>query len=110
MQFIYIYLFVICFLGLHPRHMDASRLGVDQSCMQLPAYTTATAMQDLSCVCNLYISSWQPWILNPPIKARDGTCILMDTGQIGFCCAARGTPTYAIYDRLLPYSGINERQ
>ena len=33
------------FLGLHPRHMEVSRLGV-QSELQLPAYPTATAMPD----------------------------------------------------------------
>ena len=37
-------------------------------------------MQDLSHVCDLYHSSWQCWILNPLSKARDQTCILMDTG------------------------------
>ena len=45
-------------------HMEIPRLGV-QSEVQLPAYTTATAMRDASHVYNLYYSSQQRWILNP---------------------------------------------
>ena len=50
--------------------------------LQMPAYTTATAMQDLSCFCDLHLSSQQHQILNPLSKARDGTCILWDASQI----------------------------
>ena len=64
------YSFILVFLGPHLWHMEVPRLGV-QSELQLPAYTTATAMWDLSCVCSLYHSSWQPWILKPLSKARD---------------------------------------
>ena len=35
------------FLGLHSRHMEGPRLGVESE-LQLPAYTTATAVQDRS--------------------------------------------------------------
>ena len=38
--------------------------------LQLLAYTTATAMQDLSRVCNLHHSSQQCQILNPLSKAK----------------------------------------
>ena len=34
---------------------------------------------DLSCICDLHYSSQQQWILNLLIKAKDWTCILMDT-------------------------------
>ena len=37
--------FFFCFLGLHSWHMEVPRL---------PAYTTATAMQDLSHACDLH--------------------------------------------------------
>ena len=47
-----------------------------------PAYTTATAMPDPSCVCNLHHSSWQRQILNPLSEARDQICILMDTRRV----------------------------
>ena len=40
-----------CFLGLHLRHMEVHRLG-DESQLQPPAYTTATAARDPSLVCD----------------------------------------------------------
>ena len=39
------YFFFFFFLGLHPQHMKGPRLGVESE-LQLPAYTTATAMPD----------------------------------------------------------------
>ena len=41
--------FIFCFLGLHLWHMEVPRLGVKLE-LQLLAYATATAMQDLSSV------------------------------------------------------------
>ena len=61
--------------------MEVPRLGTELE-LQLPAYTTATAMQDLSRVCDLYHSSQQHQILNPLSKARDQICILMDTSWV----------------------------
>ena len=58
--------------------MEVPRLGVESE-LQLPAYTTATAMQDLSRIFNLHHSSRQHQILNPLRKARDWTHILVDT-------------------------------
>ena len=57
----------------------SSRLGVESE-LQLLAYATATATQDLNRACDLHRSSRQCSILNPPSGARDQTCILMDTG------------------------------
>ena len=71
--------------------MEVPRLGVQLE-LQFPAYTTVTAMQDLSCICNLHHSSWQPQILNLLSEARDGTCNLKVPSQIHFCCATMGTP------------------
>ena len=61
--------------------MEVPRLGVELE-LQLPAYTTATALPDLSCICDLHHSSWQHQILNPLRKARHQTYILMDTSQV----------------------------
>jgi len=69
---------LLSFLRPHSQHMDVPRLGV-KSELQLPAYTTATAMQDPNHTCHLHCRLWQPWILNPLSKARDQTCILTDT-------------------------------
>ena len=62
-------LFFFFYLGLHLKHMEVCRLWV-KSELQLPAYTTATAMWDPSQVCNLHHSSWQRQTLNP--RARPG--------------------------------------
>ena len=58
------------FLGLHPQHMEVPRLRVHSELL-LPAYTRATAMPDLSRICDLHHSEWQRQILNPLSKARD---------------------------------------
>ena len=83
--------FFLVFLGPHPWHMEVPRLGVESE-LQLPAYTTATEMPDLSCVCDLHHSSWQHRIFNPLSNARDRTCILWIL--IGFVnhLATKGTP------------------
>ena len=47
------------------------RLGIELE-LQVSAYTTATAtaVLDLSCVCDLHHSSWHSWILN--VRMRPG--------------------------------------
>ena len=62
--------------------MEVPRLGVESE-LQLLAYATATATQDLKCGYDLHHSSWQHWILNPLSRARDQTQVLMDTSQVG---------------------------
>ena len=61
--------------------MEVPRLGIESELQPL-AYTTATALQDLSLICNLHRSLWQHWILNPLSEARDQTPILVDTNQV----------------------------
>ena len=60
--------------------MEAPRLGVESE-LQLPAYATATALQDLSCIYDLCHSLWQHF-LNPLTEARDRVCILTETSQV----------------------------
>ena len=74
-------------------HMEVPRLGVKSELYPL-AYATATAIWDLSHVCNLHCSSWHHWILNPLSEARDGTLNLMVPSWIHFRYSARGTPTH----------------
>ena len=50
---LFIYLF--CFLGPHLQHMEVPRAGV-KSELKLLAYTSATATQDLSRICDLHHS------------------------------------------------------
>ena len=61
--------------------MEVPRLGVQLE-LQLPGDTTATATPDPSFICDLHLSSWPRQTLNPPIEARDRTCVLMDTSQV----------------------------
>ena len=67
--------FFFVFLGPHPQHTEVPGQGVES------AYTTGTAMPDLSCVCDLHRSSQQHQILNPLSEVKDQTCILMDANQ-----------------------------
>ena len=77
--------------------MGVPRLGV-QSELQLWAYTTVTATQDLSHVCDLHCSSQQHQILNPMNEARDQTRTLMHTSQICSCCTIMGTAQWITID------------
>ena len=88
--------FCFCYLVLHPRHMKFPRLG-GESELQLLAYATATAMPDLSRICDLHHSTWQRQILNPLSEARDWTHILMGTSQICYCWATVGTPWVQLF-------------
>ena len=80
-RFCFCFCLVFAFLGRYSRRMEVPRLGVELE-LQLPAYTTATAMPDPSRSCNLHHSSQQCWILNPLSKAGDRTCILMDPSRV----------------------------
>ena len=80
------------FLGLHLWHMEVPRLGV-KSELQLPAYTTATATPDLSCVrantiAHVNAGSLTHWV-RPGIEPAFSWII------VGFIThwATRGTPS-----------------
>ena len=61
-------------------HMEVPWLRVESE-LQLPAYTTATAMQDPSRICDQCHSQ----ILNPLSEARDRIYILTDASQVHYC-------------------------
>ena len=88
--------FFFLLFGLHPRYMEVPRLRV-KSELQLPAYTTAIAMQNPSLICDLHHKSQQCQIPNPLCKGRDQTCTLMDTSQICFHCSTMGTPDFFFF-------------
>ena len=56
--------FLVLFLGPNLRHIEVPRLG-SESELQPPAYTTPTATQDPSHICDLHHSAWQIWIPQP---------------------------------------------
>ena len=82
---------VFVFLGPYPWHIEIPRLGVRLE-LQVPAYTTATATPDLSCICGLHWSSQQSRTLNPLSEARDRTYILLDSSWVCYHWATTGTP------------------
>ena len=61
---VFIFCFFFFLFRAHLQHMEVPRLGVEWE-LQLSAYTTATATPDLSLICDLHHSSWQPQILKP---------------------------------------------
>ena len=67
---LYILFYYLFILWLHLPHMEVPRLDVEYE-LQLPAYTTGIAMQDLSRICNLHHSSRQCRILKPAEQTRD---------------------------------------
>ena len=56
MLVLFIYLFITYLFRAAPKHMELPRLGIESE-LQLLAYATATAMQDLSHVCDPHHSS-----------------------------------------------------
>ena len=82
------------FLGPYMRHMEVPRLGVEME-LQLPAYTTVTAMPDPSHIYKLHQSTQQCWILNPLNGATDQMHVFMDSSQVLYHWATMGTPSYS---------------
>ena len=64
--------------------MEVPRLEVGWE-LQLQATVTATAMPDLTMSAIYTTAHSNAWILNPLSKARDRTCVLMDTSQVHYC-------------------------
>ena len=83
-MYFFFFFFFFCFLGQHLQHMEVPRLGVKLE-LQLPAFTTTTATQDLSRVHYRHHNLWQHQILNPLSKASDQTQVLMCTNWVGYC-------------------------
>ena len=89
--FFFFFFFSFFFLGPNLQHMEVPRLGV-QSELQLPATAKATATRNLSHNYALHQHSRQLQMPSLLREARDGSCILMDTSRIHFCCTMTGTP------------------
>ena len=70
--------FLLWFLGMHYWHVEVPRLGFQLE-LQLPSYTTATAMPDLSHVCDHHSSQQH---LNLLSRTRDRIHILMHPCQV----------------------------
>ena len=79
-----VFCFCFCFLRLHLWQKEVLRLGV-KSDLQLLSCTTATAMQDPSCICELHHSSGERRIPSSLNEAGGQTHILMDTSWVRYC-------------------------
>ena len=80
---LFFFFFFFAFLGAAPEAYESSQAKGWTG-------TTATAMQNLRCICNLYHSSLQHWTTDPLSEARDQAQILRDTSRIHFCFATIG--------------------
>ena len=89
--------FFFSFLEPHLWHMEVPSLEIKLE-LQLQAYTTVTAMWDLSHICDLHHSSRQCQILNLLREARDRTRNLMDTSQTHLHWATMGIPLCAKFE------------
>ena len=73
--------FLFPFFRVAPKTCGSSQIGVESE-LQPPAYTTATATQDLSRIHDLHHSPQQRGIPDPLSEARDSTCMLMGPSQV----------------------------
>ena len=89
-------IFFVCFCLFRaaPTTYGNSQARVELE-MQLPAYTTARP--DPSHVSDLHHSSQQYQILNVLSEDRDQIHILLDTSQIRYHWATRGTPQHLLW-------------
>ena len=91
---------LICIiLGPHLRHTEIPSLGIKAE-LKLQAYTTATAIQNPSHICNLCYSLWQQQILN--LLSQDQNCIIKNTSQSLNPLSNRGTSSNWHFRMSLP--------
>ena len=81
--------FSFCLFWPYPQHVEDPSLAVNSELQQV-AYTTVTAMLDLSSIWDLHHCSQQHRILNPLSEARDWTLTLMDASQVRYCWVTTG--------------------
>ena len=95
------FLCVCAFLGPRLWPMEVPRLEVRLE-LQLLAYTTATATPDPNHIFDLHHISWQHQILNPLSKARDRTCVLMNTSWVRKPVSSTGVPNWLALIKVYP--------
>ena len=77
----FLFFFFLCFLGPHLWPKEVTRLGIELE-LQLLAYATVIATQNLSRLCDLHRSLRRHRILNLLSGTGDQTCVPMDTSQV----------------------------
>ena len=99
--YIYLFFFFLFLLGPHLRHMEVPTLGV-KSELWLPVYTTATAMWDLSHICDPHRSSQQSQTLNPLSETRIEPIPHGYSSGLQPAGATMGTPSTCFYQSNFP--------
>ena len=79
--------FFFGFLGLSLRHMEVPRLGVESGRAMWGSEPHLRPTPQFTATHN------QSWVPDPLSKARDWTCIIVDTSRIPFHYAKAGTPS-----------------
>ena len=106
-------LFIFFFLFMATRGAYGNSQARGQIELKLPTYTTATATQDPSFICNLRHSLRQCWILDPQTEAKDQTHILW-LSLIPLSHSGNSYTTFSFSShplmvlRLFPYLGYCE--
>ena len=83
-----VFFFFFCILGLHSKHMEVPRWGVELE-LGLPPQPQL----GIRTASTIYATAHgQHQILDPLSKARDWICVLMGTNQVCFHNTTRGPP------------------
>ena len=82
--------------------MEVPRLGIESE-LHLLAYTTATAVWDPSCICDLQHSSWQLGTPYPLSEARDRTHVSWIL--VGFVSTA---PKWELPEKIFIYYELHK--
>ena len=102
--FLFCFVCLFCFLGLHPWHMEVPRRGVESQ-LQLPTCTPAT----LDSSHKPHHSSRQRWILNPLSEAGNQIRILVGTSRVCNLLSHTGTSlkVQSLTPRVTPAVGFS---
>ena len=92
--YLFIYLFML-FRAL-PMAYGSSQAGGQIRAAAASLYHSQSNMGS-SRICNLHHSTQQHQILNPLIKGRNWTHVLMDTSQVRYCWATTGTSAFIFW-------------
>ena len=99
---IYLFVFFMAAQAAYGSFQARGRIGAAAASL-----CTATATQDLRCICDLHHSSHLSWILNPLTGAWGQTHILMDNSWIHFSLAMTGTPIIIFYIQVENLAGVH---
>ena len=95
-----LFLFFVFFQGLTRRILKFPGQGSNWSYSCQPTPQPQPQPHGIQAAPVTYTTAHRNAVLNPLSKARDPTCILMDTSWIHFCCVTTETPRDHFLERL----------